>query len=57
MRSCRHSIQVREEDSGGRGGRGEQVALVGEAHLHRVDPGLGAAHALNRGDGGTVQLA
>lgn len=38
-------------------GRGGQAALVGEAHLHRVDPGFGAAHALYRGDGGTVQLA
>lgn len=33
------------------------MALVGEAHLHWVNPGLGAAHALHCGDGGTVQLA
>lgn len=33
------------------------MVLVGEAHLHRVDPGLGAANALHRGDGGAVQLA
>lgn len=27
------------------------------AHLDRVDPGLGAADALHRGDGGSVKLA
>lgn len=27
------------------------------SHLHWVDPGLGAADALNRGDSGSVKLA
>lgn len=30
---------------------------VGGAHLDRMDPGLGAADALHRGDGGSVKLA
>lgn len=33
------------------------MVLVGEAHLHRVDSGLGAANALHRGYGGAMQLA
>lgn len=51
-------VSGKEESAGVKTlGEGQQVLLVREAHLHRMDPGLGATNALHCGDSGAVQLA